>query len=79
VNEPYNWFRKSSKRAPTDLEAFNTGILVQGKVTAFTCMLFDEECKYDPKTGAGDCRRCNFALAHIMENPHNWKERQDDK
>ena len=79
VNEPYNWFRVSSTRAPTELEAFNTGFLDKGKVTAQTCILLERECRYDPKTGAGDCRRCNFALAHLMENPHAWREKPAQK
>jgi len=78
VNEPYNWFKRSVNRAPNDLEAFNTGFLNAGKVTQYTCVLLDRECRYDPRTGAGDCRRCNFALAHIMENPSQWKERRKE-
>jgi hypothetical protein len=74
VNEPYNWFKRSESRAPTDLEAFNTGFLERGKVIRYTCIILDRDCRYDPKTGAGDCRRCNFALAYIMENPGQWKE-----
>jgi hypothetical protein len=79
VNEPYNWFRKSSTRAPTDLEAFNTGFLERGKVTQYACVLLDQDCRYDPRTGTGDCRRCNFALAHIMENPGHWREIMEKK
>jgi hypothetical protein len=79
VNEPYNWFRKQSTRDPSDIEAFNTGFLERGKVTVHTCILLDRECRYESKTGAGDCRRCNFALVHIMENPGQWKEKQEKK
>jgi hypothetical protein len=75
VNEPHNWFRTSAKRAPTDLEAFNTGLLDKGKVAEYTCVILDRSCRYEPKTGAGDCRRCNFALVHLMENPGQWRER----
>jgi hypothetical protein len=79
VNEPYNWFRRSALRAPTDLEALNTGFLDRGKVTQYTCVLLDQDCRYDPRTGGGDCRRCSFALAHMIENPGQWRAKREGK
>ncbi|MDW5562690.1 MAG: hypothetical protein SA339_05635 [Methanomassiliicoccus sp.] len=79
MNEPYNWFRKSSTRTPTDLEAFNTGFLDKGKVTNYTCILLESDCRYDPKTGTGDCRVCNFAFAHMMGRSGSWKDRSETK
>lgn len=78
MNEPWNRFRTLELRTPTDLEALsNLSMFEKGKLKAYRCSLIDEECRYDQKTGAGDCRRCNFALAHIMENPGIWRRPAD--
>lgn len=79
MNEPHSWFRRSFQRAATDLEALNSGFLDRGKVTQYVCVLLDQNCRYDPKTGAGDCRRCNFALVHMTENPGRWRTGAEEK
>ncbi len=74
VNEPSSWFRVESSRAATELEAATAGLFTKGKVKVYRCTLLNQECHYVHNTGAGDCRRCNFALAFLMANPSYIKE-----
>ncbi len=73
MDEPWNWFRAAFERAPTELEALSFKPFQDGKARTYKCTLLDRECRYDPRVGSGDCRRCSFALVHMMEN-HGWKK-----
>lgn len=79
VKEPSSWFREESSRTATDLETLNVGLFSKGKVKVYRCTLLDQECRYVADSGAGDCRRCNFALAYMMANPQYVKEIIDRK
>jgi len=71
MKEPSSWFREEVLRAPTDVEAISmsVGKFSKGKYKAYRCTILNEECSYQINTGAGDCRRCNFALAYLMTDP----------
>lgn len=69
MNEPHSWFRDESERKVNDLEALNAPLFSKGKTKTYRCILLDKECMYNSTTGAGDCRRCNFALAYLTANP----------
>jgi hypothetical protein len=74
VNEPHSWFRTESSRKANDLEAINAPLFSKGQVKVYTCTLLNQECRYVPNIGAGDCRRCVFALSFLTANPQYVKD-----
>lgn len=73
MDEPWNWYRVTFKREPTDLEALSMKPFSKDGLVFYKCSLLDRECKYDHRIGSGDCRRCIFALAQAMKDPDSMK------
>ena len=77
MDEPWNWYRVTFKREPTDLEALAMKPFSKDRSVSYKCSLLDRECKYDYKIGSGDCRRCVFALAQVMRDPDSMKREME--
>jgi hypothetical protein len=77
MDEPWNWYRDATERAPTEVEALSFKPFSKGEYADYRCKILDRECSYDRRTGSGDCRSCVFALAQIMKDPISWKEMKD--
>lgn len=77
MDEPWNWYRDAKERAQTELEALSFKPSLKGKYADYQCKILNRECSYDYRTGSGDCRRCVFALAQVMNDPSSWKRTKD--